>query len=809
MSIAAATADHYIGDGTSTTFTANFRILTNSEIVVLLNGTVQVYGSQYSLSGVGNATTQVVMFTAPPDTIALTLMRNQPISQLSAYTPNEAYNPVKTLNDLDRAAMVDQMLAERIGRAPKFLNKSTNVDIPMPEPAADQFLGWNTSAPWEIENKEFVPADSVVASNSDPEDVAGDAASGVSSSFSRADHVHRDMGHRFSVLDYGADPTGVADSATAFANTRTAAIASGEIFPEIFIPIGSYSISTSLNANNVRYIGQSMYSTIIYQTTSATAVNGVFRADGTVSLTTTIVGAVAKGARTITLTSAAGYAIGDLIMITNTEAAIQAVDGSSNAFSLLTRVMDLTGAVVTLLDPLPFAIGLTDAEAVVKVTPTTTQIANLTINGTFNTGQAPFGNNAIVVFYSQEVRIENVNTLNYTKGYGIFLWGSYNSQIINHESQNCGDTVGFGAALGTFDCTGGQFSAITARWPSRDGMVFSRNSYCQYDNLLSVRAAVRNVKFHGCRQCVASNITGNNAQGGTGLAFSGGTADSVFTNITTTGNKGPNASGNQNGVWFADMTDTNNVLSNVNSWDNGDWDIAVFSTDIGTVVNGGRFSSATKILNQGHKAMFNITLDDVLSGGLTSVSMVSTTAAGTVGPSHRLHRHFSTVPSAGDLMGQYVFAGNNSLNALVEYAKMYALNSNYNTTAEAATIAFSAFQAGVNAVELQIGGGLVVGAPIGGAKGVGTVNATAVYDDNAILTDYVFEGKKHGRFDPKYLDAATYTAYWRTHGHLPSFPSREEWEQARKPLGDLVQRLWETVEMQAVHIAELLEKIKL
>src|SRR5262249_4673441 len=204
--------------------------------------------------------------------------------------------------------------------------------------------------------------------------------------------------------------------------------------------------------------------------------------------------------------------------------------------------------------------------------------------------------------------------------------------------------------------------------------VFNRNSYCQYNNVASVRCQVRNVKFHGCRQCVAVNLTGNNSQGGTGLTISGGTSDCAFSNITTTGNKGPNAVGNQNGVWFADLNDDNNLLSNVNSWDNGDYDFAAFSTDNGNVVNGARFSSALKMLNQNNTLIFNLTLDDVLSGGLTSLGMVDTRSAGVVGPSYRLLRNFPNAPSVGQLMGELVFAGNNSSNALVEYAKMYSTN---------------------------------------------------------------------------------------------------------------------------------------
>jgi hypothetical protein len=145
MSIAAATpaVDRYEGDGTAVEYTANWRIMNNQEISVLLDGVVQIYGSQYSLSGVGNSTTQVTFFTAPEADVAVTLIRNQPISQLSGYVPNEAYNPVKTLNDFDRCAMVDQMLAEKIGRAPLLSTSSTFSGITLPDPEDGRYLQWS------------------------------------------------------------------------------------------------------------------------------------------------------------------------------------------------------------------------------------------------------------------------------------------------------------------------------------------------------------------------------------------------------------------------------------------------------------------------------------------------------------------------------------------------------------------------------------------------------------------------------------------------------------------------------------------
>lgn len=60
------------------------------------------------------------------------------------------------------------------------------------------------------------------------------------------------------------------------------------------------------------------------------------------------------------------------------------------------------------------------------------------------------------------------------------------------------------------------------------------------------------------------------------------------------------------------------------------------------------------------------------------------------------------------------------------------------------------------------------------------------------------------------LDPRQYGDFWKTQGHLPSMPSPDEWEAAGHKLatGDLIQRLWETVEVQAAHIDQLLARIE-
>jgi hypothetical protein len=119
-------------------------------------------------------------------------------------------------------------------------------------------------------------------------------------------------------------------------------------------------------------------------------------------------------------------------------------------------------------------------------------------------------------------------------------------------------------------------------------------------------------------------------------------------------------------------------------------------------------------------------------------------------------------------------------------------------------------------------GGFVVGSPTGSTKGAGTINAVAVYDDNTLLTDYVFDHWQDGALNPddvekirevaintEHLDIDTFTASLIERRALPAMLRRSEWtEETRFSVGELAQRLWETVEIQAVHIAKLNDRLK-
>lgn len=170
----------------------------------------------------------------------------------------------------------------------------------------------------------------------------------------------------------------------------------------------------------------------------------------------------------------------------------------------------------------------------------------------------------------------------------------------------------------------------------------------------------------------------------------------------------------------------------------------------------------------------------------------------------------------------------------------------------------------VKGMELFNDGGFVVGAPSGASKGAGTINAVAIYDENTLLSCYVFDQVLDGVIDPAKWDAKTpdrqpetrkrmtvvdgedveiieprgaaeprphepmrrfaarigtdhdpltldgYARHWKEKRHLTAMPNEADFDPVNGQMssGEWVQRLVETAEIQAVLIEELNTRIK-
>lgn len=204
----------------------------------------------------------------------------------------------------------------------------------------------------------------------------------------------------------------------------------------------------------------------------------------------------------------------------------------------------------------------------------------------------------------------------------------------------------------------------------------------------------------------------------------------------------------------------------------------------------------------------------------------------------------NTTPAAGNTIGIVNFQGEDSASAKVNYCDWRGRIVSPTAGSHSGEFVVLTYQAGTNAERLIIRNGVYTPGATGGDKGLNTINASAVYDDNVLLTCYVIEALEEGavnlaawdartpdrksedgkvaevrthepaaRFAARaamMLDPASYAAEWKTKRHLPSMPSPAEWEAAGQKMstGDLIQRLWETVEVQAVHIDKLRQRIE-
>ena len=160
-------------------------------------------------------------------------------------------------------------------------------------------------------------------------------------------------------------------------------------------------------------------------------------------------------------------------------------------------------------------------------------------------------------------------------------------------------------------------------------------------------------------------------------------------------------------------------------------------------------------------------------------------------------------------------------------------------------------------LEIQSNGSVIVGAPSGGGKGAGAINAQAIYDDNTLLSCYVFDQVLDGRIDDAKWDGRVpdrraaeerdgealavkkagarerrthapmrkfaarigaahdpltldgYAAHWKEKRHLTSMPNEAHFDAERgMAAGEWIQRLVETVEIQAVLIEQLNARTK-
>ncbi len=241
---------------------------------------------------------------------------------------------------------------------------------------------------------------------------------------------------------------------------------------------------------------------------------------------------------------------------------------------------------------------------------------------------------------------------------------------------------------------------------------------------------------------------------------------------------------------------------------------------------------------------------------------IISTDAGASGPTVVLY-HNSASPAANDLIRPFRAYFNDSNVAVQLMAGMNVTMVSPTAGAWTSRTSFFTGTAGAATTKLNIGNGIYTNGATGGDLGVDTINAGGVYDDNSLLTCYIVEAWKYGKIDLAKWDALTpnrehsavyeeidtgekneddnpimaqrlVSEAWtevRQHApargfakvaadrldidrfaqfvwdneRLPAFPAPDRWADmyaGKMSTGDLIQRLWETVEVMAIHSIE-------
>lgn len=142
------------GNGSTTVFAYDFKILDQSHIQVVLTSAAGVDATQtittnYGVSGVGNSGGgNITMVAAPASGEKLTFLRNVPLSQETDYTEGGAFPAESHEAALDKITMIAQQISEVSARTVTLAASADlgAVSTALPTPVASKILAWNAGA---------------------------------------------------------------------------------------------------------------------------------------------------------------------------------------------------------------------------------------------------------------------------------------------------------------------------------------------------------------------------------------------------------------------------------------------------------------------------------------------------------------------------------------------------------------------------------------------------------------------------------------------------------------------------------------
>jgi hypothetical protein len=244
-------AGPYTGNAVTTAFPFSFKVFSASDVVVISTDptgaeTTLSLGTNYTVTLNSNQDSNpggtVNMLIAPAVGYLLTLTSALPYLQSVLVTNGGGFYPAIFNDVFDRLTIFAQQLSDSVSRSLKIsISTPAGVNPTLPSPVPYQLIGWNANGDG-FQNTD--PTYSTALATDLASTAAGKGASLVGFTQSGTGAVARTVQDKsiesVSVLDFGADPTGVVDSYGAWVAAIAKLPASGG---NIKVPAGIWNLS--------------------------------------------------------------------------------------------------------------------------------------------------------------------------------------------------------------------------------------------------------------------------------------------------------------------------------------------------------------------------------------------------------------------------------------------------------------------------------------------------------------------------------------------------------------------------------------
>ncbi|MCE9939799.1 glycosyl hydrolase family 28-related protein [Serratia liquefaciens] len=244
--------EEYTGNGVTTDFDYRFRVFSADELVVSVADTTEnistlVLNTDYTVTGAGSRTGGKVKLVNPlANAWRISIERDLPVTQETDVRNQGNFFPEVHEDAFDKLTMLIQQALGVFGlalRKPNWLAKyydaKGNRISNLADPIADKDAVNRRSM--------YSYVEMMIAG------VVGGFGWFRQFGIGAIDRTFQDkMRERLSVLDFGADRTGVIDSTQSFRNAVAAAIANG--YKSVYVPAGNYLITDSINLGGVGYV---------------------------------------------------------------------------------------------------------------------------------------------------------------------------------------------------------------------------------------------------------------------------------------------------------------------------------------------------------------------------------------------------------------------------------------------------------------------------------------------------------------------------------------------------------------------------